>query len=99
MNLNLKGKVAIVSGGAKGIGAAITRSFAAEGASVSIVDRNPQVAEALIQDINVEKDQLFCVPTELTDEQACQNAVSETIQKRVELISLYTTLAPMMALT
>ena len=82
MNLNLKDKVAIVSGGAKGIGAAITRSFAAEGASVSIVDRNPQVAEALIQDINVEEDQLFCVPTELTDEQACQNAVSETIQKK-----------------
>ena len=36
----LKGKVAIVSGGATGIGAATVRLFAAEGASVGIIDRN-----------------------------------------------------------
>ncbi|MBT3667069.1 MAG: SDR family oxidoreductase [Opitutae bacterium] len=82
MNLNLQGKVAIVTGGAKGIGAAITRSFAAEGASVSIVDRNPQIANELIQDIGAKEDQLFCIPTELTDENACQNAVQQTIQKK-----------------
>ena len=82
MNLNLEGKVALVTGGAKGIGAAIVRSFANEGASVSIVDRNPQVANELIQDIAGEKDQVFCIPTELMDEDACQNAVEQTIQKK-----------------
>lgn len=40
MGERLKGKVAIVSGGATGIGAAASRLFAAEGAAVGIIDRN-----------------------------------------------------------
>ncbi len=43
----LKGKVAIVSGGATGCGAAAVRLFAAEGAAVGIIDRNAKVGQAL----------------------------------------------------
>ena len=43
----LKGKVAIVSGGATGCGAAAVRLFAAEGAAVGIIDRNVQAGQAL----------------------------------------------------
>ncbi len=43
----LTGKTAIVTGGAKGIGAAVTRLFAAHGASVVVVDTDASSASAL----------------------------------------------------
>ena len=51
MDLQLQNKIVLVSGGAKGIGAAIVGSFAAEGAIPVILDRNPQEAQALLDDI------------------------------------------------
>jgi len=41
MDLNLKGKRVLVTGGSKGIGAACAAAFTAEGASVKIASRNP----------------------------------------------------------
>lgn len=51
MDLQLQNKIVLVSGGAKGIGAAIVGSFAAEGAIPVILDRNPQEAQILLDDI------------------------------------------------
>jgi 2-hydroxycyclohexanecarboxyl-CoA dehydrogenase len=45
MDLEMKGQVAAVVGAAQGIGAAIARAFAAEGAWVALIDRDPRVHE------------------------------------------------------
>jgi NAD(P)-dependent dehydrogenase (short-subunit alcohol dehydrogenase family) len=45
------GKVALVTGGASGIGAATVRRLAAEGASVVCVDRDGDAAQALVADL------------------------------------------------
>jgi NAD(P)-dependent dehydrogenase (short-subunit alcohol dehydrogenase family) len=45
MDLQLKDKVVIITGGAKGIGAAITRTVAEEGAIPVVVDRDPGAGE------------------------------------------------------
>ena len=47
----LKGKTAIISGGATGMGAAAVRLFAAEGAAVGIIDRNREAGEALAAEL------------------------------------------------
>lgn len=47
----LSGKVAIVSGGATGMGGAASALFAAEGAKVAIIDRNTKEAEARVNEI------------------------------------------------
>ena len=48
MDLGLKGKRAVVTGGSKGIGRAIAESFAAEGADVSICARNADEVAAAV---------------------------------------------------
>ena len=47
-----QGKVAVVSGGARGIGRAATEQFAAEGAKVAIVSRNEASCSKAAQEIN-----------------------------------------------
>lgn len=81
MDLNMKGKVAIVTGGAKGIGEAIVRSFAAEGCKLAIVNRGEEPGNALVKELTEKGVDIINIPTELTEEDQCVNAVNQTIEK------------------
>jgi NAD(P)-dependent dehydrogenase (short-subunit alcohol dehydrogenase family) len=47
----LSGKVALISGGATGMGGASSKLFAAEGAKIAVVDRNMEAAQATVDEI------------------------------------------------
>ena len=60
-------KVAIVTGGGRGMGRAIANAFAAEGADVAIIDRMQDHLEAVIADIEGHGRRGFAVHADLTD--------------------------------
>ncbi|MCG8434835.1 MAG: SDR family oxidoreductase [Gammaproteobacteria bacterium] len=71
MDLELDNKVVVVTGGASGIGEAISRAFAAEGAEVVIAARRMEQANSLVNELREEGHKAHAVQVELTDEQQC----------------------------
>lgn len=80
MDLGLKDKVIIVTGGAKGIGEGIVRLLAAEGAIPIIVGRNAADNQKLADDIMASGGSAAQVAAELTDPQQSEKAVTAVIQ-------------------
>jgi NAD(P)-dependent dehydrogenase (short-subunit alcohol dehydrogenase family) len=74
--MKLKDKVAIVTGGARGIGAAICGRYAAEGARVVVTDRLGQEAQRLAAEIG---NGSFGVSFEATDRTSITNLVSYVV--------------------
>lgn len=81
MNLNLKNKVIIVSGGAKGIGRGIVEVLANEGAIPVIIGRNLRESEALVQTITANGQDAFAVEAELNSPEACKQAIKTIADK------------------
>lgn len=80
MNLGLKGKVIIVTGGAKGVGRGIVEVLAAEGAIPVIVGRNETDNLLLIQELQTRGQHAFQVPAELNDPVQAIQVVATTLE-------------------
>lgn len=81
MDLQLKDKVVIVTGGAKGIGAAIVRACAAEGAIPVIVGRDPEAGKKLQSELKKSGSACGIISLDLTPPENCEHAVSQTIKE------------------
>ncbi|WP_017963071.1 SDR family NAD(P)-dependent oxidoreductase [Rhizobium leguminosarum] len=76
MTDRLRGKVAIISGGATGMGGAASKLFAAEGARVAIIDRNGDAAAETVQAIRDAGGEADCWTADVSDEAAVNAAVA-----------------------
>jgi L-fucose dehydrogenase len=79
MNLGLKEKVIIVTGGAKGIGAGISQALGLESVMVAIVGRNAADNQACIELIQATGGQAFSFVAELTKPEECTRVVQEIV--------------------
>ena len=86
----LDGKVALITGAASGIGKAIARCYAREGAAVAIADIDRPAAEATAAEIAAAGGRAMGVPMDVTDERAVDagtNAVVEAFGRLDVLVS------------
>jgi L-fucose dehydrogenase len=79
MDLLLKNKVIVVTGGAKGIGEGICRALATEGAIPVVVGRNKEDNLLLVNSIKAAGGQAFQVVAELSKPEACKQAIDAVL--------------------
>jgi NAD(P)-dependent dehydrogenase (short-subunit alcohol dehydrogenase family) len=77
----LSGKVAVITGGNAGIGEAIAKTFAREGASVVITGRRQGELDRVVNDIVKDQGKAFAVAGSVTDEPHVQETVRRTVQQ------------------
>lgn len=77
----LQGKVAVITGGNAGIGEAIAKAFAREGASVVITGRRQAELDRVVRDIVKEEGKAFSVAGSVTDELHVQETARQTVQR------------------
>lgn len=81
MNLELKTKVAIVTGASKGIGRAIALCLAKQGMHVAIAARSSDLLQTLADEITASGSQALLVPADLREVAACTRLVEQTIAR------------------
>jgi L-fucose dehydrogenase len=80
MDLQLSSKVILVTGGASGIGAAISLGLAAEGAIPVILGKSPMGAEFAAA-LHERQPRALFHQIELSEEAACRDAVADTVAR------------------
>lgn len=86
--LQLEGKVAIITGGASGIGAATTKLFVQNGAKVIVADVQDKRGQSLCKGLGTD-DTVFYVHCDVTSDSDVKNAVDTAVSKYGKLDIMY----------
>lgn len=78
MDLGLKGQVVVITGPAKGLGAAVTLGFAEEGAHLALLGRDIGAIEPVAEQARALGVRAIVLACDMTDEEACARAVART---------------------
>lgn len=81
MTGRLHGRTIVVTGGASGIGAALCRGFAAEGANAVIADLNLEAGEALAESITAAGGSAVAVRVDVTEREQVRQAITLAVER------------------
>ncbi|MCX5700779.1 MAG: 3-oxoacyl-[acyl-carrier-protein] reductase [Candidatus Omnitrophica bacterium] len=79
--MKLRDKVALITGGARGIGQAIAMTFAKEGADIVVADVNLEIAQKTAQDIEVLGRKALALEMDVTDYVKVEDGVNKILDK------------------
>ncbi|TCK04245.1 SDR family NAD(P)-dependent oxidoreductase [Marinobacterium mangrovicola] len=80
MSHDFTGKVALVTGGASGMGLATVKAFAKAGAAVAIADINGEAAQAVADELAATGAKTLAITCDVTDEAAVKAMVEKTVE-------------------
>ena len=78
MELNLKGRVAVITGPAKGMGAAVTLAFAREGCRLALIGRDIAAIEPVAAEARALGTEAIVIACDITSGAACEAAMEKT---------------------
>jgi len=88
MKTHLENKVAIITGGASGIGRATVLALAAEGTQVAILDLNPEVAHSVAAELTLQDRSALSLATDITRPEQVEASISAVLERfgRIDIL-------------
>ncbi len=80
MRLGLEGRVAVITGPAKGMGAAVTHAFAAEGCRLALLGRDTRAIAPVAEEVRAAGAEALVLRCDVTDAAACEAAAAAALE-------------------
>ena len=77
--MKLRDRVAVIAGGAQGIGEACVKCFAEEGADVAILDKEGDIAAKLAEEVKTAGRRALAIKADLTDEDEVKRSITKSV--------------------
>ncbi|HEY0908937.1 MAG TPA: SDR family oxidoreductase [Bradyrhizobium sp.] len=89
MNISFKGKVALVTGAASGLGLATAKAFAESGASVALADWNESATRAAVEKLTNQGHKAIAIRCDVADDAQVEAMVARTVEAFGQLDAAY----------